>query len=189
MKNDRHTTSCYATNAFSERLPPLYILDSKAKYPENYQLDPQICLRSPYGRGQFGVTSVRSVPSAVAVRRKGDMTTRLWEMAIERLLLSLYPNTCRIVERCLTTNKILRDPLVVKTDSGPGRLCKEASSEEFRARMLRLGVYILIGLPSATSVNREMDQGYESFQPAVARSTQRVASKEIVARMRARKKA
>ena len=77
LKNGRHTTGCYATNAFGERLPPLFILDSKVKYSENYQIDPRICLGLPYSLGQFGGTSTRSVHSAVAVRRKGGMATDL----------------------------------------------------------------------------------------------------------------
>ena len=93
------------------------------------------------------------------------METGLWELVVENMILPLYPNTCHEIKRCPTTKNILRGPIVVKTDSGPGRLAKEAKSHDFRERKWRLGVYIMIGLPNATSVNQEMDQGYETYCP------------------------
>ena len=189
VKNGRHTTGCYATNAFGERCPPLYILDSKAKYPNNYKIDPRVGIGLPCGHGQFGGTVTRSVHSFLAVRRKGGMDTSLWEMVLSELLLPLYPNTSRTVERCPVTDKILRGPLIVKTDAGPGRLCKEAASWEFRERMWRNGVFIILGLPNGTAVNQELDQGFATFQPAVQRSTQRVVSIKLADRVLARKKA
>ena len=132
VRNGRHgTTGCYVTNAFGERLLPLYILDSKAKYPENYRIDPRAGIGLPYGHGQFGGTKTRSVHSSLAVRRKGGMETGLWELVVENMILPLYPNTCHEIKRCPTTKNILRGPIVVKTDSGPGRLAKEAKSHDF----------------------------------------------------------
>ena len=54
VKNGRHTTGVYATNAFGEALPPLYILDSKAKYPKNFQIDPRVCEGLPQVYGKYG---------------------------------------------------------------------------------------------------------------------------------------
>ena len=39
--------------------------------------------------------------------------------------------------------KMLKGPLIVKTDSGPGWLSSEAESIDFREEMANLGVYIL----------------------------------------------
>ena len=55
--------------------------------------------------------------------------------------------------------------------------------------MWERGVFIIIGLPNDTVANREMDQAFATFQPAVRRSTQCVVSKKLGARVVARKEA
>ena len=72
----------------------------------------------------------------------------MWEMVVEELLLPLYPNTSRKIVHCPITNKMLRGPLIIKTDAGPGQLCKEAKSLEFRDIMWKAGVFIILGLPN-----------------------------------------
>ena len=104
------------------------------------------------------------------------MDTSLWELVLSELILPLYPNTSRTIERCPRTNKILYGPLIIKTDAGPGRLCTEAESWEFCERLWQAGVYIMLGLPNGTAVNQEIDQGFTSYQPAVKISTQRVVN-------------
>ena len=56
IKNGRHTTGVYGTNAFGEALPPLYILDSKAKYKANYKIDPRVCIGLPEVVGKYGLS-------------------------------------------------------------------------------------------------------------------------------------
>ena len=189
VRNGRHTTGCYATNAYGETLPPLYILDSKAKYPANYKIDTRVGVGLPRVYGRYGCTEPAWYPSFLAVRRKGGIDATLWEQVLEDLILPLHPNTSLEVVRCPKTNKILSGPLIVKTDAGPGRLCMEAKSWKFRARMWDAGIIILLGLPNGTSVNQEQDQGYQVYQPAVKASTQRVVSIKLADRVLARKKA
>ncbi len=83
--------------------------------------------------------------------------------------------------RAYTTmpNKLLSGPLIVKTDSGPGRLSKEADSLDFREQLAAMGVHILLSLPNATSCTAEMDQLFIKFKPACSKSALRVASKKI----------
>ena len=131
VKIGRHTTGCYATNAFGEALPPLYIFDSKAKYPKNYKIDTRVANGLPKIEGRFRNTNVAKFDSFLAVRRKGGMDRSLWEMVLEELILPLHPNTSREIERCPITKKIFKGPLVVKSDAGQGHLCTEASSWEF----------------------------------------------------------
>lgn len=85
--------------------------------------------------------------------------------------------------------KNLQGPLIIKTDAGPGRLCKEAKSSEFRAWMWNAGVIILLGLPNGATVNQDQDQGYQEYQPAVKASTQRVVTIKLGASVLMRKKA
>ena len=77
---------------------------------------------------KYGNRNTAWYDSNIIVRRKGGMDTLLWEHTVENLLLPLYPTTHRKIERCPVSGRILRGPLVVKTDSGPERLSKEADS-------------------------------------------------------------
>ena len=54
VRNGRHTTGVYATNAFRKTLPPLYILDIKSKYPENYKIDMRVAEGLPQAYGDYG---------------------------------------------------------------------------------------------------------------------------------------
>lgn len=179
----------YGTNAYGEALPPLYIFDSKAKYPKNYRIAPRVGQGLLQVTGKYGNTNVAKFDLFLAVQRKGDMDTSLLEMILEELILPLRPNTSREVERCPLTNKMLKGPLIVKTDAGPGRLSTEADSWEFRDKMWRAGVLVMLKLPNGTAVNQELNQAYASFQPAVKRSTQRVVNINLAERVAARKRA
>ena len=77
VKNGRHTTGVYSTNAFGEALPPLYILDSKAKYPKNFQIDLRVAEGLPKVYGKYGNRHAAWYDSDLAVRRKGGMDTSL----------------------------------------------------------------------------------------------------------------
>ena len=149
----------------------VYILDSKARYPKNFQIDPRVCEGLPQVYSKYGNRDAAWYDSNVAVRCKGGMDASLWEHTVENLLLPLYPTTQRKVERWSVSGRILLGPFVVKTNSGPRRLSKEASSWEFCERMWRRGVFIIVGLPNSTTVNQEMYQAFASFHPVVSRST------------------
>jgi len=55
--------------------------------------------------------------------------------------------------------------------------------------MFDRGVYIIPGLPNSTAATQEMDQGYTEFQPAVKQCTDRVVSRKLRERVKARKNA
>ena len=91
ISNGRHTTGCYSSNAYDEALPPLFILDSKAKFEENYKIDPRVCIGLPEVVGKYGlhddyfrdlrrkiglsVNKDVAFSSCISVCRKGGMTT------------------------------------------------------------------------------------------------------------------
>ena len=97
------------------------------------------------------------------------MDTGLWHQLIEVYLLHYNGRISKVPVRDPLTNKLISGPLIIKTDAGPGRLSKELESIEYRARIERLGVYILLSLPNGTSCTAEMDQMYEKFKPACKR--------------------
>jgi hypothetical protein len=84
------------------------------------------------------------------------------------------------------TNKLISGPLIIKTDAGPGRLWKEASSIKFRRQMAANGVHILLSLQNATACTAEMDQLFERFTSACGKSALCVAPKKMQKRMEVR---
>ena len=76
----------------------------------------------------------------------------------------------------------------MKTDAGPGRLSKEASSLDFREYMHNVGYVILLGLPNGTAATQEMDVCYGDLKRESDKSTIRVASRKMAERVKARAK-
>jgi len=58
---------------------------------------------------------------------------------------------------------------------------------EFWEQMRARRVYIILGKPNVTAATQEMDQGYATLQPAVARSMDRVVGIKLARRIVARK--
>jgi hypothetical protein len=78
-------------------------------------------------------------------------------------VLPLYPN----ISKTATfdpTGKLLCGPVILKVDSGPGRMIANLESISKRAKFFEQGLLILMGLPNATSVNQEMDALYGAFK-------------------------
>ncbi len=69
------------------------------------------------------------------------------------------------------TGKLLKGPLIVKTDAGPGRLSQEAESIDFREELARIGVFILLSLPNGTACTAELNQMYTRFKDKTKNST------------------
>ena len=79
-------------------------------------------------------------------------------------------------------------PLINKTDGGPGRLSREASSIEFRDKMAQIGMYILLSLPNGTECTAELDQLCSEFKPACNKNTRRIVALKMLRRVQARKR-
>jgi hypothetical protein len=123
----------------------------------------------------------------ICVCSKGSMDTGLWHQLICAICTPLFEGRISPMPICdPSTKKLLSKPLIVKTDSGPGRLSKEAKSMDFHEQMATMGVHIFLPLPSGTSCTAEMDQLFEKFKPACLKSALRVASKKMKLRMEVR---
>ena len=182
-----HTTGVYGTTLRGEPLVPLYILSTGSLREEDYRIDSRVCEGLPTVAASYGADDESLYSSAICVRHKGSMDTGLWHQLIRDVYLPCFEG--RISPKPIRdplTNKLISGPLVVKTDAGPGRLSKEASSLEFREQMAKKGVHILLSLPNATACTAEMDQLFERFKPACGKSALRVASKKMQMRMSAR---
>ena len=62
--------------------------------------------------------------------------------------------------------KLLSGPVVLKLDSGPGRIVASYDSISKRETYLEMGLIILAGLSNSTSVHQEMDALYGAFKSA-----------------------
>jgi len=182
-----HTTGVYGTTLRGEPLPPLYILSTASLNEDQYKIDPRVCEGLPTVVASYGATVETIYLSYICVRHKGSMDTGLWHQLIRSIYTPLFEGRISPTPiRDPLTMKLLSGPLIVKTDSGPGRLSKEADSIEFREQMAAMGVHILLSLPNATSCTAEMDQLFEKFKPACSKSALRVASKKMQRRMQVR---
>jgi hypothetical protein len=95
------------------------------------------------------------------------MDTGLRHQLVQDLYTPLYEG--RILPEPIcdpVTKRLILEPLIVKTDSGPGRLLKKAGRIQFCQQMASLGVHILLLLLNATACMAKKDQLNEKFKPA-----------------------
>ena len=186
IENSSHTTGVYGYTFAGEPLPPLYITSTSSKNEDNYKFDSRMCEGLPMPRAKYAGDQVKSRPSRIAVLPKGSMDTLLWHRWHTDVLLPcwkdrLYP----VPVRDPKTGKLIKGPLIDKTDAGPGRLSKEAQSIEFREMMADMGVHIMLSLPNGTSATAELDQLYSRFKDDCKKSTMRVAGIKMAERVKA----
>ena len=118
------------------------------------------------------------------------MDTGLWHLLHREIYCKLYEGKIAPEPvRDPITGKMLKGPLMVKTDSGPGRLSSEAESVDFREEMANLGVYIILSLPNGTECQAELDQMFSDFQPRCKRSAIRIVGLKIKDRLEAIRRA
>ena len=164
-------------------------MSTSSKLEENFAYDPLIGDGLPIVMAKYARDEVKSYPSRVAVRSKGSMDTGLWEQLCRDLYLPCYEG--KIAPEPLrdpVTHKLLKGPLIIKTDAGPGRLSREAQSITFREEMANKGVFILLSLPNGTACTAELDQMFTQFKDQTKNSTIRVAGLKLAARLAARTK-
>ena len=117
------------------------------------------------------------------------MDTPLWYDLNHQAFLKCYKGKISPVPvRDPVTKKLLRGPLINKTDSGPDRLASQAGSAEFSSEMADIGMHILLSLPNGTECTAKLDQMYTEYKRDCKKSTVRVAGIKMAARVQARKK-
>ena len=190
VESGGHITGVYAYTLRGEALPPMYIFSTAAESEDNMKIAPEVCEGLPTVNAKYAQDTVFDHPSRTVLRTKGSMDTTLWHDLHRSVYLTCgYRDKLSLVPvRDPETNKLIKGPLVIKTDAGPGRLSKEAESIEFREEMQNLGVFILLSLPNGTECQAELDQMFSEFKPRCKKSTVRVAGMKMAARVAARKK-
>ena len=120
IETNRHTTGVYESNPL-EALPPCYIYDTKSSEEMNFKISPEWCKGLPKVQGWFGHKEEVECSSSVACRPKKSMDTSLFQLWVDQVLKVCYPHTNKVVKRDETLG-MAKGPLILKTDSGPGRL-------------------------------------------------------------------
>jgi hypothetical protein len=120
----------------------------------------------PAIKGRFGCPELIEESSFYSVRARGSMDDSLFIEYIEKVVLPLYPNISKTTKFDPVNGRLLCGPVILKVDSGPGRIVASEESISKRADFLEMGLYILMGLPNATSVQQEMDALYGAFKSA-----------------------
>ena len=90
------------------------------------------------------------------------MDDTLFRDYIRRVIIPLYPT---ISNECIIKDgKVIKGPVIFKTDSGPGRFKDNIEHVEFLEEMNNIGLKIILSLPNATSVHAELDQFFGPFK-------------------------
>ena len=155
-----HVSACYGCNLL-EPLPPVIIYKSMSKDKEKMKVRPSWAQDLPVVQGEWGVGTPSTMDTQVSTRPKGSMEEDLF---IKTCLfyLRLYPNIAPKFE--WDGDKLVKGPVMIKTDSGPGRQCKSERSIKFRSDMHNLGLHMMPGLPNSTSASQEMDDLYTTYK-------------------------
>ena len=112
--------------------------------------------------GKYGKETFVTENSFTCVRSKGGMDATLFRDYIRLVILPLYPNISN--ETIIENGKIISGPVILKTDSGPGRFKECEEHINFLEEMDRLGLKIILSLPNGTSVHAELDQFFGAYK-------------------------
>ena len=129
--------------------------------------------------GRFGCPTMVEQDLFFSVRSKGSMDNTLLNDYIERVIFPLYPNMAKVAEFDPVTGRLLKGPVLLKLDAGPGRI---VASEEVilkRAEYFAKGLTIVMSLPNATSVQQEMDALYGPFKTVTYARGERVVELKL----------
>ena len=146
-----------------EKALPLFndIFDSSAKSEDNFRVKVEWLVGLPTVSGRYGCpTHQEELDSFYAVCPRGSMDDLLLNEYIETVIVPLYPNMHKDTIFDPVTGKLNQGPVILKLDAGPGRIVSNEVILRKREELYERGLFILMGLPNATSVQQEMDALY-----------------------------
>jgi hypothetical protein len=90
---------------------------------------------------------------------KGSMDDQLLNRRIKTVIVPplQYPNMHKTAVFDAKTGKLNQGPVILKSHVGPGRIVSSKAVLGKREALFQRGLLIIMGLPSATSVQQEMD--------------------------------
>ena len=99
------------------------------------------------------------------------MTEDIFYEYLFTVILPFYPKCKKGKVVRDKKGNIVHSPVIVKVDTGPGRLEKHLTSVEKRRKAWELGLIILLGLPNFTSVSQELDWLFRLFKALCRQAT------------------
>ena len=148
-KSSLSSTLITGSSASGEPLPPHFQFSTKATSEDRQKLRMELVAWMPGIRGTFGNGVERIWPVTFALNDKGGMDDDEFRSYFLTSVAVLYPDA---EDKC-------GKRVMVKIDSGPGRL-----NMELLAELRILGFVLYPGVPNTTAVTQETDQNYSLFK-------------------------
>jgi hypothetical protein len=148
-KSANTTTMITGSTAAGEAIPPHFQFQTKAKTEDTQRVRMDMFQYMPKIVGKFGCSEIREWSVTVGLNEKGGMSDPEFFEYFRTNIVPLYPDA-------------KDEPgkrVMVKVDSGPGRLCMKLLTF---AR--NLGFLIYPGVPNTTAVSQETDRNYGPFK-------------------------
>jgi len=148
-KEGATTTMITGSSAAGEAIPPHFQFSTTAQCDANEQCRMDAAAFFPNIRGKFGMDEAQYLGVSVGLNEKGGMDQAEFEKYIRNSILPLFPDACDLPGK----------RVMIKVDSGPGRL-----NVELCAELKLMGWYMYPGVPNTTAVTQETDRNYGPFK-------------------------
>ena len=148
-KTNATTTMITGSNAAGEAIPPHFQFMTAAQSENNQRLRMEMGIYFPPVVCKFGRDLTRPIQVSYGMNEKGGMDEIEFEKYVKNSIIPLYPDACDLPGK----------RVLIKVDSGPGRL-----NTELLAELRLLGFYLYPGVPNTTAVTQETDRNYGPFK-------------------------
>jgi hypothetical protein len=149
-KSATTTTMITDSNAAGEALPPHFQFMTLAQSDDSMRMRMDMAEYSPDILCKFGrETAPQPTAISYGMNEKGGMDEIEFKKYIKNSILHLYSDACDVPGKCV----------IIKVDSGPGRL-----NTELLAELRLMGFYLYPGDPNTTAVTQETDHNYGPFK-------------------------
>ena len=137
------------SSALCEALPPHFQIQTSAQSEDTQRARIDSGIYFPSVWCKFGMPERRKCGVSIGLNEKGGMDEAEFEKYVKNNIIPLYPDALDIPGK----------RVLVKVDSGPGRL-----NIELLAELRLLGWYLYPGVPNTTAVSQETDRNYGPFK-------------------------
>jgi hypothetical protein len=143
------------SNAAGEAIPPHFQFMTSAQSEDTMRMRMDMAEYFPGILCKFGRETAQPTAISYGMNEKGGMDEIEFEKYIKNSILHLYPDACDVPGK----------RVIIKVDSGPGRL-----NLELLAELRLMGFYLYPGVPNTTAVTQETDRNYGPFKSRFRRN-------------------
>ncbi len=164
-KSSSTTTMITGSNAAGEAIPPHFQFMTSAQSEDAMRMRMDMAEYFPDILCKFGRETALPTAISYGMNEKGGMDEKEFEKYIKNSILHLYPDACDVPGK----------RVIIKVDSGPGRL-----NTELLAELRLLGFYLYPGVPNTTAVTQETDRNYGPFKSRFRRNLGEIVDARIM---------